>query len=132
LTRNVEPIGTDEAPEPRGHYAQATRYGGLIFVSNQLPLLPGQDFQMPSGIEAQMAQVIRNIKAILGAAGADLADVVSATIYVTDIADWRSANAVYAESFGDHRPARTVAVSPSLHLGARVAMQAVAAAPQPR
>lgn len=129
MIASIERIETDYAPAPRGHYAQATCYGGLIFVSNQLPLIPAENLHMPSGIEAQMSQLIRNVKAILGAAGAGLCDVVSATIYITDIADWTIANTVYAEAFGEHRPARTVAVSPSLHLDALVAMQVVAADP---
>lgn len=122
-------VSTDSAPEPRGHYVQARRHAGLIFVSNQIPVLPGTTLQMPADIRAQTAQVIRNAEAILQAAGASLSNVLCATVYVTSMNDWPEVDAVYSEYFGEHRPARTVAHSPELHLGARVAMQVIAMDP---
>ncbi len=122
-------ISTDLAPEPRGHYVQARRHAGLIFVSNQLPLTADPKLQMPPTIGLQTAQVIRNVEAILRAAGASLSNVLSATVYIASMSDWPEVDAVYCENFREHRPARTVAHSPELHLGARVAMQVIATDP---
>jgi 2-iminobutanoate/2-iminopropanoate deaminase len=101
-------VRSDLAPQPRGHYSQAVTANGFVFVAGQLPL--GSD------------------DAVLEAAGSGLRKLVSVTVYVTDIADWPVVNRIYAEMLGDHRPARTVAVSPQLHFGCLVEIQAIAIA----
>jgi reactive intermediate/imine deaminase len=117
------------APMPNGHYSQAIAASGLIFLSAQLPIVPGTNGTIPAGIEAQARQAIYNSRAILEASGADLAHVVSASIYVTDIENWPRVDAVWAEVFGDCRPARGVFCIEALHLGASIAVQMIAAAP---
>jgi reactive intermediate/imine deaminase len=124
--RSIETVG---APRPNGHYSQAIAANGLIFLSAQLPIIPGTNPTIPDGIEAQARQAIYNSRAILEAAGAGLAHVVSASIYVTDIENWPRVDTVWAEVFGDCRPARGVFCVNALHLGASIAIQMIAAAP---
>ena len=120
-------ISTTEAPAAGGHYSQAVVANGLVFVAGQLPIRPGGG--IPEGVEAQTRQALANVAAILKAAGSGLDKIVSATIYVSDIAHWPEVNRVYAEVLGAHKPARTVAVSPQLHFGALIEAQIVALAP---
>jgi 2-iminobutanoate/2-iminopropanoate deaminase len=120
-------VRSDLGPQPRGHYSQAVTANGFVFVAGQLPLFVGDD-AVPKGIEAQTRQALRNVSHVLEAAGSGLDKLVSVTVYVTDIADWPIVNRIYAEMLGDHRPARTVAVSPQLHFGCLVEIQAIATA----
>ncbi len=102
-------IDTPDAPRPRGHYSQAIRAGNMIFLSGQLPVVPGGDgTEFPPDMEDQALQVMRNVEAILQAAGATLADIVSVQVLVPGDAQWKPFNEVYARVMGDHRPARTV------------------------
>lgn len=125
-TNLLIPILTDAAPAPQGHYSQAIAVNGLIFVAAQLPIAP--DGSIPETIEAQCDVVLDNVAAILEAAGSGLDRLVSVSIYVTDIANWPRVNSGYAARLGEHRPARGVFVSPQLHLGAGIAIQAIGAA----
>ena len=119
-------ITTSDAPPAGGHYSQAVAANGLLFVAGQLPIRLGGG--IPEGIDAQTRQALANVEAILKAAGSGLDRVVSATVYVSDITLWPEVNRVYAEIFGAHKPARTVAVSPQLHFGALVEVQTIALA----
>ena len=121
-------IRSDLGPQPRGHYSQAVRANGFVFVAGQLPLIAGSDNAVPTGIEEQTRQALKNVGHVLEAAGSGLNKLVSVTVYVTDIAHWPVVNRAYAEILGDHRPARTVAVSPQLHFGCLVEIQAIAIA----
>jgi 2-iminobutanoate/2-iminopropanoate deaminase len=126
MEESIETVCTNAAPLPAGHYAQAVVANGLIFVSGQLPLLPGSEGQIPAGIEAQTRTALENVGEILQAAGSGLNGLLSVTIFVTDIRDWPAVNRVFAEVLGKHRPARAVAVSPQLHFGALIEIQAIA------
>jgi 2-iminobutanoate/2-iminopropanoate deaminase len=121
-------IRSDLGPQPGGHYSQAVRANGFVFVAGQLPLIAGSDNAVPAGIEEQTHQALKNVGHVLEAAGSGLNKLVSVTVYVTDIAHWPAVNRAYAEILGDHRPARTVAVSPQLHFGCLVEIQAIAIA----
>jgi 2-iminobutanoate/2-iminopropanoate deaminase len=124
--QTIRPVETSEAPLPGGHYSQAIVANGFVFVAGQLPIKPGTRNEIPAGIDAQTRQALSNVDAILRAASSSLDRVVSVTVYVTDIANWPEVNRVYAEVLGKHRPARVVAVSPQLHFGSLVEIQAVA------
>jgi 2-iminobutanoate/2-iminopropanoate deaminase len=124
----MEFISSDLGPQPRGHYSQAVVANGFVFVAGQLPLSADDNCTIPVGIQAQTRQALTNVDLILEAAGSGLNKLVSVTVFVTDIADWPAVNQVYAEMLGDHRPARTVAVSPQLHFGCLVEIQAMALA----
>jgi 2-iminobutanoate/2-iminopropanoate deaminase len=121
-------IDSDQAPRPGGHYSQAVVTNGFIFVAGQLPLIANGGGAIPDGIEAQTRQALENVREVLQAAGSGLHKLVSVTVFVTDMADWAAVNRVYAEMLGEHRPARTVAVSPQLHFGCLVEIQATAIA----
>lgn len=119
-------ISTSNAPPAGGHYSQAVVANGLVFVSGQLPFIPGTERQAPAGIEAQTRQALANVEQILLAAGSALNRVTMMNVYVTDIDNWPAVNRVYAEVMGEHKPARAVAVSPQLHFGSLVEIQAIA------
>lgn len=102
-------ISTPDAPRPRGHYSQAIRAGNMIFLSGQLPIVPGGDDRtFPPDMEGQALQVMQNVQAILQAAGASLSDIVSVQVLVPGDAQWQPFNEVYARFMGENRPARTV------------------------
>jgi 2-iminobutanoate/2-iminopropanoate deaminase len=122
-------ISTPHAPQPAGHYAQAVVHNGLVYVSGQLPVDPDSGEKRIGSIEEQAEQAIRNVAAILVAAGSDLDHVLKTTVYVSDISLWGRVNAVYAAAFGDHCPARAVVPTRELHYGFQVEIEAIAALP---
>ncbi|NGO53455.1 RidA family protein [Allomesorhizobium camelthorni] len=102
-------VSTDGAPRPRGHYAQAVRVGNMIFVSGQLPVIPGADeTKFPEGMEAQALQVLRNVRAVLEEAGSSLSDVVNVQVLIPSNEYWAPFNDVYKRMMGANKPARTV------------------------
>lgn len=107
-------------PLPAGHYSQAVRAGGFVYLSGVLPI-PGI-----AGFEPQARDALERCGQILGAAGCCLDDVVHCTAYIVGVANWSRFNAVYAEVFGDHRPARTVVPVTELHHGSLVEVQMTA------
>lgn len=120
-------IQTDHAPAPGGHYAQGVAHGGFLFVSGQLPLDPRTGEAKTSSIEEQTQQALENVVAIVEAAGAQKANIVKTTLYVSDIALWDRVNDVYAAFFGLYRPARAIVPVKELHHGAQIEIEAVAA-----
>ena len=128
----MRPVSTSEAPEPGGHYAQAVVHRGLVYVAGQLPIDPHGGERQPGSIEEQTEQALRNVQAILEAAGSSLARVLKTTVYVTDIRLWGRVNAVYARVFGDHRPARAVVPVSELHHGFMIEIEAIAAVEEER
>jgi len=122
----MKPILTSKAPEPAGHYSQAITHLGLVFVSGQLPIDPVTREVVPGGIEQQARQTIENVRQILLASGSDLNGVLKSTIFITDGKYWPEVNKVYAEAFGDHKPARAVIPCGELHYGAMLEMEVIA------
>jgi 2-iminobutanoate/2-iminopropanoate deaminase len=120
---------TKNAPAPIGPYSQAIRIGDLLFCSGQIPLDPATG-ELVGGeeITAQTRQVMRNIGAVLEAAGASFDDVVKTTIYLIDMADFSSVNAVYGEAFtgGSAAPARSTVAVAGLPRGVRVEIEVTA------
>ena len=117
---------TKDAPKPAGHYSQAIVANGIVYVSGQLPIDPKTAGRAVGSIDEQAAQALRNVKAVLEAAGSDLDHVLKTTVYVSDIALWGRVNEVYAQFFGDHRPARAVVPTRELHFGYQIEIEAVA------
>ena len=120
-------VQTPNAPQPAGHYAQAVVHDGLVYVSGQLSIDPQTGERCTGTIEEQAELALRNVSAILTAAGSDLGHVLKTTVYVSDISLWGRVNAVYAAVFGDHRPARAVVPTRELHYGLLVEIEAIAA-----
>ncbi len=128
----MEIIQTPEATPPAGHYSQAVRANGFVFVSGQLGFLPpagpGQRPVLASGAAAQTQEALRSIQAILAAAGSSLSAVVNATVYIPDVGLWDEVNGVYEACFGAHRPARAIVPTRELHFGALVEISVIAVA----
>jgi 2-iminobutanoate/2-iminopropanoate deaminase len=122
----MKKITTSKAPTPGGHYSQAIVHNGLIYVSGQLPVEPQTGEKILDSIEAQTEQVMKNLKAILEAAGSSLSQVIKTTVYIADIQLWDRVNQVYARYFGEHHPARSVVPTRSLHHGFLIEMEAMA------
>ena len=101
-------IQTNQAPAAIGPYSQAVRSGSLVFVSGQIPVDPATGQVVDGGIEAQTRQVFRNLAAVLKEAGTDLTAVVKTTVFLQDMNDFQTVNAIYAESMtGAVLPARS-------------------------
>jgi 2-iminobutanoate/2-iminopropanoate deaminase len=123
----VEPIDTPNAPPVAGPYSPAVRAGDWIVCAGQVGL--DASGRIAEGVEAQARQVLANIRAVLGDCGASLNDVAKATVFVTDIGQFATVNTVYAEAFGDHRPARSTVQVAALPGGAEVEIEVWAYAP---
>lgn len=123
MTSNVERFNSPGLPTPAGHYVHATRSNELIFVSGQLPHVSGAS---GSSFEDQTRSAISAVFQALEVAGSgpDLALKVNA--YIVGVEHWPEFNAVFAEMFGDHRPARAVIPVPELHHGLLVEVEAIA------
>ena len=112
----LERITAPGAPAPKGPYSHAVRAGDLLFVSGQGPIDPQTNQPKLADAGSETRATLENIRAILRAAGAELADVVKCSVFLADIGDFGAMNKVYAEFFGDIRPARTT-VQAALPLG---------------
>ena len=119
-------IHTDNAPAAIGPYSQAIEAGNTIYVSGQLPIDPATGAFAGEDIAAQTRQSLNNIKAILAEAGADMSNVVKATVLLADIADFAAMNAVYAEFFTAPFPARAAFQAAALPKNALVEIECVA------
>jgi 2-iminobutanoate/2-iminopropanoate deaminase len=117
----VEPIATPNAPPVAGPYSPAVRAGDWIVCAGQVGI--DASGQMAQGVEAQARQVLANIRAVLADCGASMSDVAKTTVFVTDIGQFAKVNAVYAEAFGDHRPARSTVQVAALPGGAEVEIE---------
>jgi 2-iminobutanoate/2-iminopropanoate deaminase len=125
----VEPLETPSAPKVMGPYTAAVRAGDWIICSGQLGLDPGTG-KLADGVEAQARQALANIAAVLGDCDASLTDVAKSLVFVTDLGDFATVNAVYAEAFGSHRPARSTVQVAALPAGAQVEIEVWAHRPR--
>ena len=122
----IKRINTPNAPQPGGHYSQATVYNGLVFVAGQLSILPNGEYKFGS-IEEQTEQALRNVHEILKAAGSDWDRVLKINISVADINLWEGVNSVYSRVLGEHRPARAIIPTGKLHYEFLIEIEAIAA-----
>ncbi|NNF05182.1 MAG: RidA family protein [Candidatus Eisenbacteria bacterium] len=118
-------IQTDKAPGAVGPYSQAVRVAGFVYTAGQVGINPEVGTLVSGGVEEEARQALKNLEAVLDASGSGLSSVVKTTVFVTDIADFPRVNAIYAEAFGDHRPARSLVQAAALPLGATVEIEAV-------
>jgi len=126
----IERISPPGAPAPRGPYSPAVRAGDYIFVAGQIPIDPYTGKVVTGDVQAETRQVLTNIKTILEGCGASMENVVRCGVYLTDAADFQAMNSVYAEFFGEAKPARTTIIVAALPLkDAKVEIDAMAYKP---
>ena len=122
----MKSISTDRAPAAIGPYSQALALDGWVYTSGQVALDPATGEMVAGGFEAQARQVLANLREVLAAAGCTFADIVKATIYVTDLGNFAVLNELYGEALGDHRPARSTVEVAGLPKGALVEIDLIA------
>ena len=122
----MEKIHTNSAPAAVGPYSQAISSAGFVFCSGQIGLVPETGEFIADDIRSQTKQALQNLKAVLEAAGSDLAHVVKTTCLLSEIEFFAEFNEVYAEIFGDARPARACFAVKALPKGALVEIEAIA------
>ena len=121
-------VSTANAPAAVGPYSQAIRIGELVYTAGQIGIVPASGTIEGRTIEEQTHQVLRNLKAVLEAAGSGLDRVVKTTVFLKDIDDFKAMNAVYAAYFPIEPPARSAIQAAALPLGAMVEIEAIALA----
>ena len=102
-----EIVETQDAPQAIGPYVQARKVGNLLFTSGQIPLDPANGQLGGSDIESQTKLVLRNLKAVVEAGGGSLDSIIKTTIFIKNMNDFATINQIYAEFFGDYKPARS-------------------------
>jgi 2-iminobutanoate/2-iminopropanoate deaminase len=122
-------IKSQQAPEPIGPYSQAIRLGEFVFVSGQTGMDPGTGKLIDEDVETQTVQALKNLDAVLRAAGSSLKQVVKTTVFLIDLSEFKAMNAIYAQHFVEMPPARSTVQVGGLPGGARVEIEAVAFIP---
>ena len=120
-------VATKQAPTPIGPYSQGVIAGGLLFVSGQIPIDPATDKLVEGDIKVQTEQVLKNILAVLKEAKMGPENVVKATVFLTDLADFPEMNEVYGKYMGKEPPARSTIQAAALPKGARIEIDVIAA-----
>ena len=129
LDQTIAAHHTDDAPAAIGPYAQAVSAGGILYTSGQVGLDPASGSLVDGGFEAQARQVFANLQQVLKAGGCSFQDVLKATVYITDFANFPTLNAIYAEAMGSHRPARSTVQAAALPKAAQVEIDLIARIP---
>lgn len=122
----MKTIATDKAPAAIGPYSQGKIVGNLLFTAGQIPLIPESMEMVTGSIEDQTARVLKNLDAVLAAAGTTWERVVKTTVFLTDLGDFAAFNAVYGQHLGDAKPARSTVQVAALPKGAKVEIELVA------
>lgn len=121
-----EIISTENAPGAIGPYSQAVKTGTMVFCSGQIPIDPQTGEFVSDEIGAQTEQVLKNLSAVLKAAGTDLNSVVKTTVFLIDMNDFAVMNEVYAKYFSENKPARATVQAARLPRDARVEIECIA------
>ena len=127
MSTSPKTLATDQAPAAIGPYAQAVMANGFLFTAGQIPLDPVSMEIVGEDVAAQTEQVLRNLGAVLAAAGVDWSRVVKTTVFLRTMDDFPAMNAVYARVLGDARPARSTVAVAGLPRNVRVEIECVAA-----
>ena len=125
---NRETVHTDRAPKVIGPYTQAVKANGFVYTAGQIPIDPSTGNIVDGGVTQQTRQVLENLKAVLQAAGSSLEQVVKATVFLKQMADFAAMNEVYAEYLSDAKPARSTVAVAELPRGALVEIDLVSLA----
>ncbi len=123
-------VNTAQAPKAIGPYSQGIRVGDFIFCAGQAGLDPATGRLVEGGIEAETRRVLKNLSAVLDEAGTSLKNVVKTTVFLTDMNEFKTMNAVYAEFFPSNPPARSTVQVARLPADARVEIEAIAVSSQ--
>lgn len=119
-------VATSGAPKAIGPYSQAVRANGILFASGQIALDPESGNLISGDFAAQVRRVFDNLAAVLREGGSSFSRVTKATVYLTDLSTFQAMNAIYAEYFGDHKPARSTVGVKELPRGAQVEIDVIA------
>ena len=125
-TKPMSTVAADGAPKAIGPYSQAVIVDGTIYTAGQIALDPATNQMVGTTTAEQTDRVLRNLAAVLVAAGSGLSRVIKTTVYLADIADFPAMNEVYARHFGPHKPASSTIQAAALPKGARVEIDAIA------
>ena len=125
-------ISTNQAPAAIGPYSQAVQAGNLLFVSGQLPINPQTGTLIDGDIASRTHQIMANIRAIAKAADTELVDIIKTTIFLTDLADFRTVNEAYGKYFPTEPPARSTVQVAALPLGANIEIESIIFLPNDR
>ena len=123
---DIQFADTADAPKAIGPYSQATILGNLVFTAGQVALDPATMEVVPGGVTEQTVQVMKNLEAVLTAAGSSMGKVVKTTVFLVDMGEFQAMNEVYAKAFGSHRPARSTVAVMGLPRNVRVEIECVA------
>ncbi|MDX8403390.1 MAG: Rid family detoxifying hydrolase [Mariprofundaceae bacterium] len=123
---DIQTIHSDQAPKAVGPYSQAMLHAGMLYTSGQIALDPVTGALVAEGVEEQIEQVMKNLSAVLKAAGAVTSDIIKVNIYLTDMGDFPLVNTLYADWLSGHQPARATVAVAALPLGAKVEMDLIA------
>jgi 2-iminobutanoate/2-iminopropanoate deaminase len=123
----IDVVSTSGAPKALGPYSQALVAGGFVFCSGQIPINPATSSIEATTVEEQTRQSIKNLSAVLEAAGSSLSNVVKTTVFIKDMNDFAAVNGVYAEMFGDTKPARSCVEVARLPKDVKIEIECIAA-----
>ena len=124
----MEVVSTQKAPKALGPYSQAIKANGMVYCSGQIPIDPAVDAVTAETIEDQTRQAITNLGNVLEKAGSSLSKVVKTTVFISDMNEFARLNAVYAEMFGDTKPARSCVQVARLPKDVKIEIEAIAEA----
>jgi 2-iminobutanoate/2-iminopropanoate deaminase len=123
----IKKIETEKAPAASGHYSQGIVQNGVVYVSGQVAKNAVTGDRIPDSIGAQTELALRNVEAVLTAAGSDLKHVLKMTVFISGMEYWAEVNAAYAKVLGDHKPARAIIPVGDFGNGLKIEIEAVAA-----
>lgn len=123
----MKQVHSDAAPAAIGPYSQAIVHGGLVYCSGQIALDPDSGALVEGDVQAEARLVLKNLSAVLKAAGSSLDRAIKVTVFLKDLSDFAAVNQVYTEAFGDHRPARACVEVARLPRDVRVEIDCIAA-----
>ena len=124
----MNPISSAKAPAAIGPYSQAMRTGNLVITSGQIPIDPATGTIVSQNFAEQTHQVLKNLTAVLEAAGLSLSNIVKTTVFLKDLGDFQVMNGIYTDYFGDHKPARSTIQVAKLPLDSLVEIECIAEA----
>ncbi|MHA1136328.1 MAG: RidA family protein [Candidatus Thorarchaeota archaeon] len=117
-------IDSETKKKRKDHYSTAVVHDGIIYLSGQLPMYPEKGTPVDGGIKEQTRAVLRGLSKVLEVAGSSKERVLRTTSYIPDVSLWGAVNEIYAEYFGEHKPARTVVPTTKLHYGCLIEIDA--------